>query len=163
MPEALKRRYTIDLTETTGARPLLEFEVELAKVERAHADDLASLMLDAYRGTIDDEGESIDDAREEVSRFFEDSPLLDSSYLATVEGRSAGATLIGTWRDRPLVAYVMTRPAYKQQGLATYLLNKSLQALKGAGWDEVNAFITEGNTASEALFRGMGAGRSPDD
>ena len=41
-------------------------ELELRPVQAADAPSLAELMIDAYRGTMDDDGETYDDALAEV-------------------------------------------------------------------------------------------------
>lgn len=157
MPEPTKHHYVIELGDPPGADPWLDFKVELKVPSKADVDDLAQLMLDAYRGTIDYDGESIDEAKAELTDYLESSPRLASSYVAMVDGTMAGAILLATWSGEPLVSYVMTRPEYKNQGLGTALLQASLRALRHEGEERVHAFITDGNTASEALFRGAGA------
>lgn len=147
----------IELDRPKGADPWLDFEVSLRTPAETDIEELAGLMLEAYLGTIDYEGETIEAARQEVRSYFEGSPLLDSSYVAMVDESMAGATLLSEWRDEPLVGYVMTRPEYKNQGLGGVLLRASLATLRQAGERRVHAFITEGNMASEALFRGVGA------
>ncbi len=88
------------------------------------AQALAELMLDAYRGTIDDEGETGDDALAEVEGFFAgraETPLLDSSWVYHDNGTLLSACLITRVDGEPLVAYLMTRSAWKGRGLASYL------------------------------------------
>lgn len=159
MPEPSRHHYVVDLSDAPGSDPWLDFEVDLRPPTESDRDELAVLMLEAYRGTIDYEGETLKEARQEVSSYFESSPLLTSSYVALIDGTLAGAILLSNWEGKPLVGYVMTRPEYKNQGLGTLLLRESLRALREAGETKVHAFITEGNTASEALFRGAGGDR----
>ena len=136
--------------------------VEVRRPTPDDADDLAALMLDAYRGTIDYDGESIADARTEVAAYLDeasgDRPLLAPSRVAVEAGQLASACLVSYWgrRNRPLVGSVMTRPSAKRRGLARVLLAESVAALCGAGYPDVRAVITAGNTASERLFAGLG-------
>lgn len=162
MSDPVKHHYVIELGDSPGATPWLDFEVDLRLATTADTDDLTELMLDAYRGTVDYDDESLEDARVEMSDYFDGSPLLDHSFVATVDGTIVGAILLSEWRGKPLIGYVMTRPEYKNQGLGSLLLRASLRALRGEGKERVHAFITEGNTASEALFRGAGAVRVTD-
>lgn len=157
MPERIKHHYVIELGEDPLASPWLDFEVELRTPQKGDLADLAELMLDAYRGTIDYDGESIDEAESEVSDYFASSPIAEASYVATVDGAIAGAILVSTWQQEPLISYVMTRPEYKNQGLGTLLLSEAMRTLRNSGNERVHAFITDGNTASVALFRGAGA------
>lgn len=162
MADSVKHHYVIEIDDSPGAAPWLDFQVDLKTPTGDDTDHLAALMLDAYEGTIDDDGETIDDARREVSEYFETSPLLDCSFVAMIDATLAGAILVSEWDGKPLIGYVMTRPEYKNQGLGSLLLRASLRALREAGETRVHAFITDGNTASEALFRGAGADRVAD-
>ena len=118
------------------------------------ADALARLMLDAYDGTIDYEGETIVEARDEVARYFGGRPLLETSWLRVGGGEIVSALLASHWAGRgcPIVSYVMTSPRLKGTGAATELLARTLRSLADAGHDEVRAVITEGNLPSERLF-----------
>jgi hypothetical protein len=120
-------------------------------------ESLASLMLDAYTGTIDYDGETIDDARQEIGRYFAGKPLLECSNLCFDQGILVSACLIGIYDDplTPLVGYIMTRGAFKRTGLAQRLLEASLGDLVRAGHKQVGAWITEGNKPSERLHLGL--------
>lgn len=124
----------------------------------ADAEALAQLMLDAYLGTMDYEGETIDEARDEVARYFAGRPLLEHSRLRIADGEPVSACLVSHWGERacPIVSYVMTAPAWKSRGLAAELLGQSLASLAESGHAEVRAVITEGNLPSEAVFRRAG-------
>jgi hypothetical protein len=118
---------------------------------------LANLMLDAYLGTIDYEGENVEDARAEIEEFFSSDPMLDCSRLIEAEGVLVAASLLAMWERSPLVAYVMTASSSKRHGLARAVLLDSLDCVASTTHREVFAFITEGNTASERLFASLGA------
>jgi RimJ/RimL family protein N-acetyltransferase len=122
------------------------------------AELLARLMLDAYLGTIDYEGETIVEARDEVARYFAGTPLLEHSWLHVVDGPPVSVCLVSHWGERgcPIVSYVMTAPDWKSRGLATELLEQSLASLAETGPTELRAVITEGNLPSEAVFRRAG-------
>jgi len=129
------------------------------------ADDLralAELMLDAYRGTIDDEGEGIVEAIAEVEGYFSGAggnpPLLEYSAALVRDDIIESACMIKHWRDRdrPLVGYIVSAHRRKRQGLATVVLAQSIGRLQQAGYRDVRAVITEGNTASERLFQRAG-------
>jgi GNAT superfamily N-acetyltransferase len=114
-------------------------------------------MMDAYLGTIDANGdETLADALNLVESFFLGTlglPLSDCSRLVQVGDDLASACLVGIWdeRQRPLLYYVMTAARWKGQGLAGIALHHALQATAAAGYREILAFITDGNTPSEKL------------
>ncbi len=122
-------------------------------------DRLAELMLDSYIGTIDYEGEGIDEAQAEVVDYLGGRPNLESSWVIEDGDLLLAAVLVSNLEGAPLIGYVMTRAAAKGHGVAATLLEKCLQSLGDQGWETVDAFITSGNTASERLFDRAGATR----
>lgn len=136
--------------------------VRLKPARIADGDALAELMIDAYRGTIDYDGETIEDALNEIHAYMDGQrggvPLLELSRLAFREDALVSACLVAEWDDRnqPIIAYVMTSANTKRQGLAKQLLTTVLKLLSEAGHSEVRAVITNGNLASELLFRKLG-------
>ena len=120
---------------------------------------LAEVMLDAYANTVDDDGETTDDALVEVEGFFggrTGAPLLDCSWVYDASGTLLCASLVTLHEGAPLISYVMTRAAWKERGLAAWVLRQSLLSLQDARYSEVRAWITQGNTPSERLFTSFG-------
>ena len=122
---------------------------------------LADHMLDAYRNTIDYDGETIDDAMNEVESYFSGRTgpaWLESSWLAFEEKQLVCAALVSFWNDRkvPLFAYVMTAAAAKGKHIAVAAVSRSLESLIEQGHAEVRAVITDGNIPSEKVFTKLG-------
>jgi GNAT superfamily N-acetyltransferase len=123
---------------------------------------LAALLLDAYRGTTDDEGEDLEASRREVRAYFEGKQggpaMLPESVVAWRGPDAVGTCLVCHWnlKDRPVVAFVATRAQMKGAGVARLLLAVSIRRLSRAGHREVLAVITRGNAPSEALFTALG-------
>lgn len=125
---------------------------------------LAALMIDSYTGTIDYDGETLEDSTNEVQSYFNGASgelLLNASRLCFDGETLASAILISLWEGKPLIAYVMTSAKYKGQGLGYALLNQSLAHLKTQGYAEVRAVITEGNIPSETIFKKTGFHAQP--
>src|ERR1041384_7146636 len=81
---------------------------------------LASLMLDAYRGTVDDEGDGPEEARQQVARVFGGTygPFdFDASEVTLRDSVIVAATLVTEYEGLPMVAYSMTAPAWQRRGL----------------------------------------------
>ena len=117
------------------------------------AEALAALMIDAYLHTIDYEGETMVEAREEVGRYFGGRPLLEHSWLRLVNDDPVSACLVAwSTRECPMVSYVLTAAAWKNRHLASTLVALSLRSLADAGHGEVRAWITKGNVPSETVF-----------
>lgn len=123
---------------------------------------LAELMLEAYRDTIDYEGETITGAVDEVQRYLapgvSNRALLEYSVLLADGTALVSASLVmhSSLRNCPLIGYVLSHPLWKQRGLALRLVAESLSRLANDGHREVRALITSGNTASERLFLRLG-------
>jgi RimJ/RimL family protein N-acetyltransferase len=121
-------------------------------------------MLDAYAGTIDDDGETLADARKEIDSYLAGSagkPLLSASGLLFVSNTLASACLASYWDQEgsPLIAYLMTGASWKNRGFARLLLREVLHSLIDRGYTQVRAFITDGNLPSEKIFRREGFAR----
>jgi RimJ/RimL family protein N-acetyltransferase len=117
---------------------------------------LASLTMDAYVGTIDYNGETEEQAVEEVDGYFTMEAYLDGSVVALFDEVIQSAVLVSWVLGVPLVEYAMTRVAAKGQGLASALLDISIAAVWDSGAEELRAFITKGNTPSEKVFERAG-------
>ncbi len=149
----VRHRYIIRLEDLLLAVP----QVEARHPGPEDAEALAHLMLEAYRGTIDYDGEGIDEARSEVSGWLSDDANLELSWLALdPDGHVVSACLVSDQNDGPLVGYVMTVPERKNHGLASALLRRTLATAMAAGHTQVEAWITEGNHPSEKVFLAAG-------
>jgi L-amino acid N-acyltransferase YncA len=119
---------------------------------------LAVLMLDAYLNTIDYEGETLAEARNEIQGYFGGAPLLGCSWVYVENQQLVSACLVADWPQRgcAIIAYVITRPTHKGRGVGRMLVQQSMHSLQSAGYAEVRAVITEGNGPSEQLFKRLG-------
>lgn len=158
MSKATRHHYTIDLSQwIDGDDPSIRMRPPTQKDTEA----LADLMLDAYRGTIDYNDETIVEALEEVESYFANDPDLANSRLALEGAQIASACLVTAWRGHPFVGHVMTGTGHKGKGFGTATLRASLRSFERAGCEGVGAFITAGNTPSEKMFYRVGAIRRP--
>ena len=114
--------------------------------------ELAELMMDAYVGTIDYHGETLEQAVEEVDGAFSTEALLEQSRVAEVDGAIVSAVLVSLVEGDAFIGYVMTRASAKNQGYASAVLDECAQAIWDAGYDRIRAWITRGNTPSERVF-----------
>jgi hypothetical protein len=123
---------------------------------------LAELMLEAYRGTIDYEGETITDAVDEVQRYLAagagNQALLEYSAVVSDGTMLVCACLVMHWgrRNCPMIGYIISHPLWKRHGLARRVVAESLCRLANDGHPEVRTIITKGNVASEGLFLSLG-------
>lgn len=120
---------------------------------------LAALLIAAYTGTIDDGGETPEEALAEIDRTLGGAygPFLaPSSFVVEAEGALIASTLITRWSGAPLVAFVMVDPRHQRRGLGAFVLRRSMAALWEQGERELALFVTEGNTPAERLYVRLG-------
>jgi predicted GNAT family acetyltransferase len=120
-----------------------------------HRDALAALMLDAYRNTIDDEGESLGDAYRAIDHYFA-SMLRPHSFVAFDDTEPIAFAFVLIVNDVHYIDPVVVASTWKRQGLGTAVVGRCLRSLAAAGVGEVGATITDGNVASERLFGRLG-------
>ncbi|MDQ5827780.1 MAG: GNAT family N-acetyltransferase [Chloroflexota bacterium] len=136
---------------------------EPAGVRRIRPGDeqgLAELMLEAYRGTVDDEGSTLEDALKETKATLSGRYgrlLWEHSFLVE-EGCQAllCASLVTSFEGAPLLAFSMTRPSHKRQGLAGALILQSARSLREAGHEKLLLFVTEENLPARKLYEKLG-------
>lgn len=120
---------------------------------------LAHLMLAAYRGAADDEGETIAEALQEVDNVLlsADRPFMpEASFVIEVDTALASASLISLFRGAPLVTHIMTHPNYKRRGLGVSALLSSAHALHAKGWSTLSLYVTDSNAPALAVYRKLG-------
>ena len=124
-------------------------------VEATDRDQLAVVILAAYRGTIDDEGEGHAAALDAVDDWLARRVRAHSVVLDQA-GEIAALSFVVIVAGRHYIDPVATAPGHKRHGLGRTAVETSLRSLHAAGIEDVGAVITDGNTASERLFTGLG-------
>lgn len=124
-------------------------------------EDLAILLYAAFRGTIDDEGETFSGALAEIDTVFAGgygNLLSECSFVIERGEFLASACLIGRLdpHGAPLVVFSMTRPDAQRQGMARFLLQRSIDTLLDRGHDRLTLIVTEGNAPAERLYASLG-------
>jgi ribosomal protein S18 acetylase RimI-like enzyme len=121
-------------------------------------DRLAALMLDAYRNTIDDEGETLDDALSAID-FYLASIVRPCSHVMLDGADVVAFAFVVVVKELHYIDPVVVAPARKRLGIGAALVRQCLRSLADAGISEAGATITDGNVASERLFTGLGFDR----
>ncbi|MBA4177782.1 MAG: hypothetical protein C0505_14685 [Leptothrix sp. (in: Bacteria)] len=125
----------------------------------ADAAALGALLLDAYRGTLDDEGETPEDARRIVREIFAGAAgtmMWRVSEVTEREGRIVAAALVTLWQDLPLLAQVVTAPDWQRRGLARAGVQRVINRLAAGDETVVRLVVTQGNAQAEALYESLG-------
>jgi len=152
----MKTRYLMQL----DLRSRLEQPTHAARNPRLEERELlAHLMLAAYRGAADDEGETIAEALQEVDNVLvsADRPFIpEASFVIEIDSMLASASLISLFRGAPLVTHIMTHPNYKRRSLGASALLRSADALRQQGWSSLSLYVTDSNGPALALYRKLG-------
>ncbi len=125
----------------------------------ADAEALARLMHAAYAGTIDDEGETLEETRAVVAQYFAGEfgpPMPAVSEVTERGGELLAATLLTQWWGGPFVAFMLTAPQAQRQGLARSGLIRACNRLAAGDELWLRLVVTEGNTRAEALYASLG-------
>lgn len=134
-------------------------EAGARSVQRTDADSLARLMLEAYRGTVDDSGETLDDARAEVAKTLDGGYGrfdFDASEVIERGAEIVSCTMVTHYEGLPMIAFSLTLPEWRRQGLARAGLRRTMNRLAQAGHQRVQLAVTSGNTPAERLYESLG-------
>lgn len=153
----------IDMTVRLASRDTIKISGERTPVDRDKV-QLSELLMAAYHGTIDDEGETPEQALAEIEKTYagEYGPFMPScSRVFDRGGRIVSATLVTGWKERPFVAFAMTHPDWKRQGLARVGMVSAMAALHAQGHTLLSLVVTLKNEPAYNLYKSLGfvAGR----
>jgi GNAT superfamily N-acetyltransferase len=133
--------------------------------DEADVEALGRLYYNAYRGAIDDIGQSpadaLNEARETLAGYF-GRFLADCSFVLDGHDGLAGATLVTEASDdTALLAEVMVHPGYRGRGYARPLIQAAMNACLDQGWQKMILTVTRNNAPAEGLYRRMGFEEEP--
>ena len=134
---------------------------EIRLVDVTDREQLAVVLLAAYRGSVHDEDETEDDALDAIDEYFE-LMLPQHSFVVVEADRVIAMSFVVIVREVNYIDPVATTASAKRRGVGTAVVQASLRSLADAGVTEVGAVITDGNAASEALFTNLGFERVGD-
>lgn len=129
--------------------------LDVVHPDDSHREELSVLMLDSYRGTIDDEGEDLDDAHEAIAHYLA-AIERSHSFVVLEQGTVVAFSFVLVVNGVHYVDPVVVAPARKQRGVGRAAVELCMGSLADAGVSEVGATITDGNIASECLFASLG-------
>jgi GNAT superfamily N-acetyltransferase len=127
-------------------------EYTMRHAARADVDALGRLMTTAYRGTVDDGGESPEwhdaEARSTLDGGY-GRVIWTASFVVPRNDRSdlVAASIVTLDRDLLLLAFLLVHPEQQAQGVGTTLLAHSASALRAEGHTEWTLAVTRGNPA----------------
>jgi ribosomal protein S18 acetylase RimI-like enzyme len=120
---------------------------------------LAALMMSAYRGTVDDEGETEVEALAEIEKTMKGGygDWLQNYSLGTwIDESLVSAVVVTVFENLPLYAFCLTRDGDKRQGHCERLMRRSLGLLYGRQFPKAHLFVTASNQPAGKLYRKLG-------
>lgn len=124
-------------------------------------EELAPLMLAAYRGTPDDEGENLQDTIDILratmrGRYGEWMP--EASFLAIDENALPTGAILTAQEDdgTPFVAFVFVDPDHCGRGTASGLIARTCRALSASGHQSIRLWVGASNQRAVRLYRHLG-------
>ncbi len=136
-------------------------DLEASIITSADKEKLGELMYEAYQGTIDYGGETLDEAIQEISGTLDGKygELISIPSLKIEQNGIAIAATIFVFFEKeqmPLLSFTMTHPQYKGKGLAQKLLKQGLRDLKNLGYKNCCLVVTEGNQPAQMIYEKLG-------
>lgn len=132
---------------------------DLRVMSRQDLEALGALFHAAYVGTVDYEGESPEEAVAAVAATFDGefgTFMPEASMVVERDGQLLSASFITLWQGRPLLAFAVTSPGFKGQGLSHRCTRAAMHALARAGHAELDLFVTDTNEPALALYARLG-------
>lgn len=129
------------------------------KVQLHDAESLARLMLEAYRGTVDDGEEGPAEALSEVYKLLQGGYgdfNAKASEVIEHDGEIVATTLVTEYQGAPLIAFSLTHPTYQRRGLARGGLLRTLEALRQTGHTQAFLAVTSTNLPALTLYESLG-------
>jgi GNAT superfamily N-acetyltransferase len=124
---------------------------------------LGLLAYAAYRGSVDDNGEHEAWHVADLTAALEDEygRLMTPVSRAVPAGDGLVAAAIFTWwGELPLLAFCLTHPDHRGEGLATRLITHAARELAADGHEAMHLAVTETNPA-RALYVRLGFRAAP--
>ena len=138
-----------------SASALARNESPASRLRPGFAGDVAARRAS---GTIDDEGEDLDDAYVAIDQYLTQM-VRPNSYIVLEREAVIAFSFVSVVNELHYIDPVVVAPPRNCQGLGRATVGLCLGSLARAGVLEVSATITDGNLASERLFLGLGFSR----
>lgn len=152
MPKRIRMSLRLSKTD-------FDFPHEVISAERQYLEEIASCALDAYKGTIDYEGENLEQTIEEVQRVYEGfyGPFMTvASFIYREHEMVYAGLLTCLYRGEPTITYTFTRKSRQRLGYATQLIGLACQRLYELGYHSLFLYVTLENRDALRLYESLG-------
>ncbi|MGE3609322.1 MAG: GNAT family N-acetyltransferase [Bacteriovoracaceae bacterium] len=153
-----KKRHVMYLNIEKSETPSLP-DVKL--ITTADGRNLGHLMYEAYQGTVDYEGETLDESIQEIEGTLvgKYGDLIEQASLMAVDsGKIVSAVIFVSYKKEgmPLLAFTMTHPDYRGRGLSQKLIKLAANNLANIGHAKCCLVVTDGNQPAQSIYEKLG-------
>lgn len=97
---------------------------------------------------------NLDDSREGIERFLKRNP--DTCFVAEDDKKVIGVIIAGNDGRRGYIYHTAVSPEYRNQGIATELVNEAISALKNLGINKTALVVFSKNSGGNAFWEKLG-------
>lgn len=97
---------------------------------------------------------NLDDSKEGIERFLNRNP--ETCFVAEKEQRIIGVIIAGNDGRRGYIYHTAVNPDYRNQGIATDLVNEAMRALKSLGINKTALVVFSKNSDGNAFWEKIG-------
>ncbi|PKK39208.1 hypothetical protein ABB02_01440 [Clostridiaceae bacterium JG1575] len=134
--------------------------LDVRPVDKGRLEEIADLMLNAYRNTPDYEGENRIDALREISMLFRGlygDLMNEASFMILDEHEAIVSCLfICSFRGEPTLTYLFTGRDHLRKGLAKALIQSGESALALSGHQKLYLYVNTENHPALSLYQKIG-------
>ena len=97
---------------------------------------------------------NLDDSKEGIERFLNRNP--ETCFVAEKEQKIVGVIIAGNDGRRGYIYHTAVNPDDRNQGIATKLVNKAMEALKASGINKIALVVFSKNIGGHAFWEKIG-------
>ncbi len=97
---------------------------------------------------------NLDDSREGIDKFLNRNP--DTCFVAVDEKNIVGVIIVGNDGRRGYIYHTAVNPQYRNQGIASKLVDTAMQALKQCGINKVALVVFDRNENGNQFWQNRG-------
>lgn len=157
MATRVKMRKTIVSTE-------YEYPVDFTVIEESMKEDLTKAMYASYKSSVDYEGDTMEDFREDIELIFRGlygKFIQEASNVIREEGEIASGLFVCDFKGEPTVTYHFTVEEHQNKAYAKLLLHKAEEVLHAMGYEHMYLYLNLDNINAYNLYDSMGFDEVP--
>lgn len=127
--------------------------------ELSDTEAFGALLYNAYQGAVDYDDENLAESVEAAREFLTGThgpPIDGASFVLMEDGHIRSVSFVTEFEDIPLIAVTATEKVSKRTGLASHLIECSLDALARQGRLQLRLVVTRSNVPAVRAYEKLG-------